>query len=311
MKFWIPSCLLLAAATAAALIVENEYFFFAGYTVLMFVVLATAWNILGGYAGYVNFGTPAFFGLGAYTAAVLFKAFALPLGLQILAAAAVSGLLGLVAGVLTLRLRGIFFAIATIALVVIMETLIINWRYAGGATGLQLLRPAPTLPFDSYIKMLFVLMGAMAIGAVALARWIEGSWVGRGLRAIRDSEEAAECSGVPTLRLKVFACVLSGALMGAAGAPMPMYLSFIEPASTFNLNYAIGALASPMIGGTGHFLGPVIGALLLSSIQQLVTVTISSELNVLIVGVLLVLFVVLAPEGIVGLVRKWMRRISR
>jgi len=311
MKFWIPSCLLLAAATAAALIVENEYFFFAGYTVLMFVVLATAWNILGGYAGYVNFGTPAFFGLGAYTAAVLFKAFALPLGLQILAAAAVSGLLGLVAGVLTLRLRGIFFAIATIALVVIMETLIINWRFAGGATGLQLLRPAPTLPFDSYIKMLFVLMGAMAIGAVALARWIEGSWVGRGLRAIRDSEEAAECSGVPTLRLKVFACVLSGALMGAAGAPMPMYLSFIEPASTFNLNYAIGALASPMIGGTGHFLGPVIGALLLSSIQQLVTVTISSELNVLIVGVLLVLFVVVAPEGIVGLVRKWMRRISR
>jgi len=310
MKFWIPSGLLLAAAAAAALIVENEYFFFAGYTVLMFVVLATAWNILGGYAGYVNFGTPAFFGLGAYTAAVLFKAFALPLGLQILAAAAMSGLLGLVAGVLTLRLRGIFFAIATIALVVIMETLIVNWRYAGGATGLQLLRPPPTLPFDSYIKMLFVLMGAMAVGAVALARWIEQSWVGRGLRAIRDSEEAAECSGVPTLRLKVFACVLSGALMGAAGAPMPMYLSFIEPASTFNLNYAIGALASPMIGGTGHFLGPVIGALLLSSIQQLVTVTVSSELNVLIVGVLLVLFVVAAPEGIVGLVRKWMRRSS-
>jgi branched-chain amino acid transport system permease protein len=311
MKFWTPACLLLAAAAAAALIVENEYFFFAGYTVLMFVVLATAWNILGGYAGYVNFGTPAFFGLGAYTAAVLFKAFALPLALQIVAAAAMSGLLGLVAGLLTLRLRGIFFAIATIALVVIMETLFINWRYAGGATGLQLLRPPPTLPFDSYIKMLFVLMGAMAIGAVALARWIENSWVGRGLRAIRDSEEAAECSGVPTLRLKVFACVLSGALMGAAGAPMPMYLSFIEPASTFNLNYAIGALASPMIGGTGHFLGPVIGALLLSSIQQLVTVTVSSELNVLIVGVLLVLFVVVAPEGIVGLVRKWMRRFSR
>jgi branched-chain amino acid transport system permease protein len=311
MKFWIPAGLLLAAATAAALIVENEYFFFAGYTVLMFVVLATAWNILGGYAGYVNFGTPAFFGLGAYTATVLFKAFALPLGLQIVAAAAMSGLLGLVAGLLTLRLRGIFFAIATIALVVIMETLFLNWRYAGGATGRQLLRPPPTLPFDSYIKMLFVLMGAMAIGAVALARWIESSWVGRGLRAIRDSEEAAECSGVPTLRLKVLACVLSGALMGAAGAPMPMYLSFIEPASTFNLNYAIGALASPMIGGTGHFLGPVIGALLLSSIQQLVTVTVSSELNVLIVGVLLVLFIVLAPEGIVGLVRKWMRRFSR
>lgn len=311
MKFWIPAALLLAAAFGAALVVENEYYFFAAYTVLTFVVLATAWNILGGYAGYVNFGTPAFFGLGAYTGAVLFKAFALPLGLQIVAAAVMGGLLGLIAGLLTMRLRGIFFAIATIALVIIMETLFINWRYAGGATGLQLLRPAPLPPFESYIKMLFVLMAAMAIGAVALARWIERAWIGRGLRAIRDSEEAAECSGVPTLRLKVFACVLSGALMGAAGAPMPMYLSFIEPASTFNLNYAIGALASPMIGGTGHFLGPVVGALLLSSLQQVVTVTVSSEMNVLIVGVLLVAFVVLAPEGIVGLVRKWLGRSSK
>lgn len=311
MRFWLTACALLAAATASALLVKNEYFFFAGYTVLMYVVLATAWNILGGYAGYVNFGTPAFFGLGAYTAVVLFKAIAAPLGLQILAAAAMSGLLGLAAGLLTLRLRGIFFAIATIALVVIMETLFINWRYAGGATGLQLLRPAPTAPFESYIKMLFVLMGAIAVAAVAVARWIERSWVGRGLRAIRDNEEAAECSGVPTLRLKVLACVVSGALMGAAGAPMPMYLSFIEPASTFNLNYAIGALASPMIGGTAHYLGPVVGALLLSSIQQVVTVTVSSEMNVLIVGVLLVVFVVLAPDGIVGLLRKWTKRFSR
>jgi len=216
-----------------------------------------------------------------------------------------SGMLGFVAGILTLRLRGIFFAIATIALVVIMETVFINWRYAGGATGLQLLRPAPTAPFDSYIEMLFVLMVALAIGSVAVARYIEKSWIGRGLRAIRDSEEAAECSGVPTLRLKVFACTVSGALMGAAGATMPMYLSFIEPASTFNLNYAIGALASPMIGGTASFIGPVIGAVLLSTIQQVVTVTISGEMNVMVVGVLLVVFVVAAPDGVLGLVKKF------
>jgi len=113
---------------------------------------------------------------------------------------------------------------------------------------------------------------------------------------------------VPTLRLKLFACTISGALMGVAGAPMPMYLSFIEPASTFNLNYAIGALASPMIGGTAHWLGPVIGAALLSSLQQLITVTVSSELNVLLVGVLLVVFVVAAPEGILGLFRRFLAR---
>jgi branched-chain amino acid transport system permease protein len=306
MKFWVSAAAIFGLVITAAFAVGNEFVFYAGYTVLLYVVLATAWNILGGYAGYVNFGTPAFFGLGAYTGAVLYKAFALPLGLQILAAFVMSGLLGLFAGVLTLRLRGIFFAIATIALVVIMETLFVNWRYAGGATGLQLLRPAPMWPFTSYIPMLFVVMALLAVGAVAIARYIEGSWIGRGLRALRDSEEAAECSGVPTLKLKLFACAISGGLMGAAGAPMPMYLSFIEPASTFNLNYAVGALAGAMIGGTSHWIGPVLGALLLSSVQQYVTVTISNEINVLVVGILLVVFVVVAPDGIIGFFRKWL-----
>ena len=304
MRFWIGAAIVLAGLGVMTAALKYEYFFFAGYTVLMFVVLATAWNILGGYAGYVNFGTPAFFGLGAYTAAVLYKATAAPLALQIAAAAAMAGLLGFGAGMLTLRLRGIFFAIATIAVTVIMETVFINWRYAGGATGLQLLRPPPTAPFESYIKMLFMVMALSAVAAVAVARYIERSWIGRGLRAIRDSEEAAEANGVPTLRLKLFACTISGALMGVAGAPMPMYLSFIEPPSTFNLNYAIGALASPIIGGTGTWLGPVIGAVLLSSLQQIVTVTISNEINVLLVGVLLVVFIVAAPDGIIGLYRK-------
>ncbi|HYL91247.1 MAG TPA: branched-chain amino acid ABC transporter permease [Burkholderiales bacterium] len=304
MRFWIGAAAALTVLTVVTATVQYEYFFFAGYTVLMFIALATAWNILGGYAGYVNFGTPAFFGLGAYTAAVLYKATAAPLALQMAAAAVMAAALGFGAGLLTLRLRGIFFAIATIAVTLIMETVFINWRYAGGATGLQLLRPAPIAPFESYIKMLFVVMGLTAIASVAIARYIERSWIGRGLRAIRDSEEAAEASGVPTLRLKLFACTISGALMGVAGAPMPMYLSFIEPASTFNLNYAIGALASPMIGGTAHWLGPVIGAALLASLQQLITVTVSNEVNVLIVGVMLVVFVVAAPDGILGLYRR-------
>jgi branched-chain amino acid transport system permease protein len=141
--------------------------------------------------------------------------------------------------------------------------------------------------------------------AVATARYVQESHIGRGLRAVRDSEEAAECSGVPTLKLKLLACALSGALLGAAGAPLPMYLSYIEPASTFNLLYAVSALAMPIIGGMSHWIGPVIGAILLASLQQIVTVTISSELNVLVVGLLLVVFVVAAPEGIVGLVKRW------
>jgi branched-chain amino acid transport system permease protein len=304
MTYWIGAAVLIVTATAVALSGVNEYFFFAGFVVLTFVVLATAWNILGGYAGYVNFGTPAFFGIGAYAAVVLFKSVGAPLAVQIAAGAAMGGLLGFGVGMLTLRLRGIFFAIATVAVIFIMETLVVNWRYVGGATGLQLLRPPVLEPFDSYTRMLFVVMAIMAVAAVSIARYIQVSWIGRGLRAIRDSEEAAECSGVPTLRLKLFACVVSGSLMGAAGAPMPMYLSFIEPASTFNLSYTIGALGGAIIGGMSHWLGPIIGAILLGSLQQIVTVTISGEVNVLVVGVLLVLFVVAAPEGILGLLKK-------
>ena len=211
MKYWIGAVVIILIAVGLALSEINEYFFFAGYVVLTFVVLATAWNILGGYAGYVNFGTPAFFGIGAYSAAVLFKALGAPLLLQIVAGAAMGGLLGFGVGLLTLRLRGIFFAIATVAVIFIMETLMVNWRYVGGATGLQLLRPPVPAPFDTYTRMLFVVMALMAVVAVSVARYVQVSWIGRGLRAIRDSEEAAECSGVPTLRLKLFACVVSGA----------------------------------------------------------------------------------------------------
>jgi branched-chain amino acid transport system permease protein len=308
MRFWISLLAILGVAGVAAFTMKNEYYFFAGYIVLQFVVLATAWNLLGGYAGYVNFGTAAFFGLGAYIAVLLIKAFQAPLGVQILAAAAVGAALGLGVGLLTLRLRGIFFSIATVAVTIIVETVIINWRYVGGATGVQILRPAPTWPFTSYIEMLFFVALLLAMASVIIARYVQTSWIGRGLRAIRDNEEAAECSGVPTLKLKLAACVISGALMSAAGAPLAMYQSFVEPASAFNLNYSVSALAMPIIGGTAHWIGPVLGALLLGIVQQVVTVTISSELNVLVVGVLLVVFVVAAPEGIVGLARKIFRR---
>jgi branched-chain amino acid transport system permease protein len=308
--FWIGAAVIFVVAFLVSLSGVNEYFFFAAYFVLTFVVLATAWNILGGYAGYVNFGTPAFFGTGAYAAVVLFKWLEAPLAVQIAGAALIGGLLGFGVGILTLRLRGIFFAIATVAVIFIMETLMVNWRYVGGATGLQLLRPPALEPFESYTRMLFVVMAAMSIGAVAAARYIQISWIGRGLRALRDSEEAAESAGVPTLKLKLFACTVSGALMGAAGAPMPMYLSFIEPASTFNLSYTIGALGSSIIGGMSHWLGPIVGAVLLGSLQQVITVTVPGEVNVLVVGVLLVVFVVLAPDGILGLFRRWRKASS-
>jgi branched-chain amino acid transport system permease protein len=300
--YLIASVAILCIAIVLARVVGNEYFFFATYVVLQFIVLATAWNILGGYAGYVNFGSGAFFAIGAYTAVALLKAFQAPLLVLLIAAPLVTGALGFAIGVLTLRLRGIFFSIATVAVAVICETVVMNWSFVGGSRGMAVLAPQVSV-FTSYNRLLFVVMTAIALLAVAIARYIETSRIGRGLQAIRDSEVAAESVGVPTLKLKLAAASISGALMGLAGAPFALYMSFIEPTSAFSLNYAVSALAMPIIGGTASWIGPVIGALLLGTTQQIVTVTISSELNVLVIGLLLVGFVVLAPNGILGLLR--------
>jgi branched-chain amino acid transport system permease protein len=300
---------LLIAIVVAALVffgarlLSNDYVFFAGYTVLQFIVLATAWNILGGYTGYVNFGSAAFFALGAYATVFLHKLYPLPIPVLIVIGGAVSAVVGLGMGYLTLRLRGAFFAIATLALAVVLQTLIVNWDYVGGSRGAYIIRPNEVALIGPYIQYLFVLMLALAVIALTTARGIERSQLGYGFATIRDDELAAEACGVPTLRLKLIATTLSGALMGMAGAPFPYYIGYLQPSSAFGLEYAVNSIAMPMIGGTTSWVGPLIGAVLLGSLQQIATVTISSAVNLLIVGLLLVAFVIIAPNGIVGLVQ--------
>jgi branched-chain amino acid transport system permease protein len=298
------------AFAAASQLIPNEYFFTAAYTVLQFVILATAWNILGGYTGYVNFGSAAFFAIGAYTTVALYNAFKAPLPVMIVAGTLVAGLAGLGLGYLTLRLRGVFFAIASLALSVVLFTFIVNWDYVGGARGAYVLQPRE-VPFGlpRYIHLLYIVMVLQAAVSLVVARAIEKSTLGRGLAAIRDDELAAECAGVPTLRLKIFSTMVSCALMGMAGTTFPFYLSFVEPSSAFSLSYAVNSIAMPLIGGMMSWIGPLIGAILLGSVQQLVQVMFSlGAWNLLIVGALLVLFVTLAPNGIMGWVEGWRKR---
>jgi branched-chain amino acid transport system permease protein len=284
-----------------ARLVDNAYFYFAGYVVLQYIVLATAWNILGGYTGYVNFGIPAFIALGAYSTVVLHKLTSLPLIAMMLIGGIISGLVGVGTGYLTLRLRGTFFSIATLAMAVVMQTLVTNWEFVGGSRGAYIIRPAKVayLGID-YIQYLFLMMLGLCVLSVGVARAIEKSRLGYGFATIRDDELAAEASGVPTLRLKLIACALSGGFMGMAGAPLPYYVTYLDPVSAFSLSYAVNTIAMPLIGGTSSWLGPILGAILLGTLQQVATVTISSAWSLLIVGVMLVVFVVAAPKGIIG-----------
>jgi branched-chain amino acid transport system permease protein len=304
-----------AVVFGAAVLSGNDYVFFAGYVVLQYVVLSTAWNILGGYCGYVNFGSAAFFALGAYSTVAIYKLitvnefpYRMPMPVLILIAGVVSGLVGLGMGYLTLRLRGAFFAIATLALAVVLQTLVVNWDFVGGSRGAYIIRPEEIAFIGPYIRYLFLCMLLLAVAAITIARLIEHSRLGYGFATIRDDELAAEASGVPTLKLKLIATTISGALMGMAGAPFPYYIGYLQPASTFGLDYAVNSIAMPLIGGTTSWVGPLIGAILLGTLQQVATVTISSAVNLLIVGCLLVGFVIVAPNGIVGLVHSYLQR---
>jgi len=304
LRFWLGALILAAGLVVALRWLGNDYAYFAGYFILQYVVLGTAWNILGGYAGYVNFGAAGFMATGAYAAIVVRQALGLDLLPGILAGALTAGLLGLGTGYLTLRLRGVFFSIATLSLTVVLHTLVVNWDYVGGSRGAYIVRPREVPPFTSYGEYLFIVMLGLAVISVGIARAVELSRIGQGLAAIRDNERAAEAVGVPTLRLKLIATTLSGALMGVAGAPLPYYSGYLNPEAAFGLAYAVNAIAMPLIGGIGTWLGPVIGAVLLATLQQAATVTISSALSLWIVGWTLVLFVALAPKGILGMVRR-------
>jgi branched-chain amino acid transport system permease protein len=313
--------LLVAAALYGGLAaIGSEYLYFASYVVLQFVVLAVAWNILGGYCGYVNFGSAAFFAIGAYTTVCSNEIMTgkgqsivgqllgwLPTGVLLplltLASGVVAGLVGLGMGYLTLRLKGVFFSIATLALSVVLQTLVINWDFVGGSRGAYVIRPAEFPVPGGFVGYLFLLMLLLVVLAIVIARTIERSRLGFGFSAIRDDEVAAEAAGVPTLRLKLIATTISGALMGMAGASFPYYIGYLEPASAFGLSYGVNAIAMPMVGGTHSWVGPLVGAILLGTFQQVATVTISSVLNLLIVGLLLIFFVIVAPNGITGIFR--------
>ncbi|HEY5217407.1 MAG TPA: branched-chain amino acid ABC transporter permease [Pseudolabrys sp.] len=309
-KFSLIAIAIGAAVMAFAHWFNVDYLYFASYTILQFIVLATAWNILGGYCGYVNFGSAAFFAMGAYSSVFMHKFYPLPIPVLIMISAVVTGVAGLGMGYLTLRLRGSFFAIATLALAVVLQTLVVNWDYVGGSRGAYIIRPE-SLEFAgitiNYIEYLFGLMLALAVLALVTARVIERSQLGFGFATIRDDELAAEACGVPTLRVKLIATTISGAFMGMAGAPFPYYIGYLQPSSAFGLEYAVNSIAMPMIGGTTSWVGPLVGAILLGSAQQYATVTISSAVNLLIVGLMLVAFVIIAPNGLIGLVQERLR----
>ena len=307
-RFWLRAIALAAASLVAVVLVlhaaRNDYAFYLAYLVLQYVGLALGWNILGGYAGFVNFGAAAFFAAGAYSTVALIKTFGASLPLCVAAGGAVGAALGLLMGALTLRLRGVYFAISTLALSMVLETLVINWSYVGGSSGAYLVRPKVFAPFATYTEYLCLMMFAIAGGAAVASATIERSSVGAGLAAIRDDETAAAALGVPTLRLKLVAATISGAILAMTGTPLPFYNSYVNPDSAFAIGYSVNAVAMALVGGVESWLGPVAGAMLLGSLQQVALAFVSSSASLAMTGFVFITFVALAPRGLIGLLKQ-------
>lgn len=288
-----------ALAVAGAVVVfgfyANNYLLQAGTTLAMSAVLCLAWNIVGGFMGYPSFGTAAFFGVGAYIAAILQNA-DVPLPLAWAAAAGGGAVFAGLLGSVLLGLRGHYFAIGTIAVVEVMREIANNWEaVTNGASGLNIPIVAGT-PRDVGI-FFYLMMWGLAAGAFILTALIARSKFGFSLRCIRQNESAARMVGINAYAAKCAAFIISGLMISAAGAVYASMVAFIEPKDAFNVLMSIEVPVMVMLGGAGTVVGPLAGAALYVLLRELVWVNFIN-FHSAILGIIIIAVIYFIPGGI-------------
>ena len=267
-------------------------------TIFLWIGKTGCWNIIAGYTGYIDFGAVGYFGIGSYATALLMAKGQLPFLLSMLTGAVISGLFALPIGLPTLRLRGAYFGIATLAFAEAMKEIILEFdktvgiNFFEGPHGITL----PIGPGNAFFYYLGLLVMAMVIG---LTYWIERSKFGYGLRAVREAEHAAELSGVNTLKSKMGAYCLSAFFLALIGGIEAYWLTYITPHMVFDVLVTIQMVVMALLGGIGTMWGPVVGASFLTLIYELLHRDFPYTYTI-IVGLIVVTVVLLMPRGIVG-----------
>ncbi len=295
MRLVLPA---LAAAAAALLFsLGDAYSMRLGMLLAMNIALASGWNIIGGMAGYPSFATGAFFGLGAYAGALAQGAGA-PMPLAWAFAALAAALLALVVGLLVLRLRGHYFAIASLAIVIILRQAATNWTdLTGGGMGLNL--PVLHTGVTQQARLFFGAQAILAAIAVAVSWQVSRSGLGFSLRCIRQNETAAGMLGLNAARAKSVAFALSAAIAGPAGAIYASSVFYIEPSDVFDIVRGVEPIIMVMLGSTGTVAGPVLGAVLFVTLEQTVWANLVSA-HQAVLGVLVVALALFLPRGLLG-----------
>lgn len=282
--------------------------------ILLYAMLAQAWNILAGYCGQISLGHAVFFGTGAYTSSVLQMTLGVNPWLGMIVGVALAVALSQAIGYPCFRLRGHYFAIATIAIGEIIHTLAINWDFIGGARGLTLPIRKDSLAafqFHGTKYLYYYIILAMTVVCFIVTSRIERARLGYYLRAIREDLDAAQSVGVPVAAYKLIAMAVSAGFMAAGGSFYAQYVLYLDPDSVFPLSLSILVCLLTVIGGTGTLWGPLVGSALMIPLSEFTRIKFGgtgSAVDLLIYGGLLTIVAVFQPAGLVGLFRRWGRR---
>jgi branched-chain amino acid transport system permease protein len=282
--------------------------------IFLYATLAQAWNILAGYCGQISLGHAIFFGTGAYTSSMFVARDVASPWVGMLAGALLAVALSQVIGAPVFRLRGHYFAIATIAVGEIVQIFAVNWDFIGAARGLSLpiKRPDSLLNFQfhqSKAIYYYIVLGLLAL-SFAVTAWLERSRAGYYFRAVREDQDAAASLGVPVARTKRLALAISAALTALCGTFYAQYVLFIDPESVFPLSLSILICLVAVLGGVGTRWGPVVGAAVLVPLGEATRIWLGGTgkaLDLLIYGGLIMVISVAQPAGLVGLARRWRR----
>ena len=307
------------AAAVAPLVVRDAYFLDSLILILMWGAVSAAWNLAGGYAGQVSLGHSAFFGIGAYAAALLATRFNQSAWLGMLAGAVVATGAGLVIGYLSNRLKGPYFALATIAFSQVLLILASRWRaFTSGSEGIPVpFRPGfITLGFASKPAWVYIVW-TLAVVIYLAERYLEVSRMGYRLAGVREDEDAAEALGIPSRRLKVTAIALSAALTSVCGSLWAQYVGFVDPFYVFSVDLSVRFALNAIIGGLGTAMGPFVGSLLITTLETYLRATFSGihgslvGVYLVIYGALLIVLVRFIPQGLVGWLGERARSLGR
>lgn len=294
---FVPAILLVLVAAPLGM---SDYALEIGFRLLVLITLAEAWNLLAGYGGLVSLGTASFVGIGAYALTGLVNKAAVPLAAAIPLAGLASALMATAVSRAVFRLRGLYFTVGTLALAEALRMFMVNYSGFGGASGLFLGVDPPSLQVLFWIALGLLVVTTILMTVATRSRF------SILLRTVRDDEDAALQIGVRPFRIKLIAFMLASFLMGMAGALQGLKVGAVEPYGMFGIQWTVNVLSIVIIGGQGLRAGPVIGAIFVVILSELLADY--PALHLSITGLILILVIRFAPQGLVGLAQGWLER---